>query len=278
MHYLIDGHNLIGKMPDIDLRDPDDEIQLVLRLKEWIADRKNREATVIFDGGQMGGVASRLSSRDLTVIFAPPGQIADTLIIRRLQSLKNPRQYTVVSSDRMVSDAAKSVRVKALKSEEFIAREEFVYEDEEEKPQVKRHPQPDHKPPPKPEDPLLSEEEVAEWLQLFGPVPKRKPRSVRALKGESDPPEKKKKKKKPKARTGTAFQQLAESDNPELNQSEINEWLALFGPEPARESTKKKSTKKRKKQTNNSLESAKRGESKLSDEDLADWLAWFGED
>ena len=276
MHYLIDGHNLIGKMPDIDLRDPDDEIQLVLRLKSWIAEQKNREATVIFDGGQTGGVSNRLSSRDLTVIFSPPGQIADTLIIRRLKSLKNPRQYTVVSSDRMVSDAAKAVRVKSLKSEEFIAREGFVYEDVDEATPAKKH-QKTPKTPPKPEDPLLSEAEVSEWLQLFGPVPERKARPLQALKGEPSP--KKKKKKKPKPRTGQAFQQLAESENPELNKSEISEWLALFGPSPTSKTEKKSiNTSKRKKKKKTSLTDAKRGDSKLSDEDLADWLAYFGED
>ena len=81
MHYLIDGHNLIGKMPDIQLSDPNDEVKMVLRLQEWLNGRSSQQATVIFDGRRMmGGVSNPLSSRQLTVIFSPDGIIADDLL------------------------------------------------------------------------------------------------------------------------------------------------------------------------------------------------------
>ena len=51
MHYLIDGHNLIGALPDISLEDPDDEVKLILVLRSWAVARRRREVTVIFDGG-----------------------------------------------------------------------------------------------------------------------------------------------------------------------------------------------------------------------------------
>lgn len=78
MHYLIDGHNLIGKMPDIQLSDPNDEVKLVLRIQEWLNGRSSQQATIIFDGRRMmGGVSNQLSSRQLTTIFSPDGIIAD---------------------------------------------------------------------------------------------------------------------------------------------------------------------------------------------------------
>ena len=46
MHYIIDGHNLIGKMPDISLKDPNDEIKLTMRIKSWVAESKKRQVTV----------------------------------------------------------------------------------------------------------------------------------------------------------------------------------------------------------------------------------------
>ena len=35
MFYLIDGHNLIGQLADIDLDDPNDESLLVQKLNGW---------------------------------------------------------------------------------------------------------------------------------------------------------------------------------------------------------------------------------------------------
>ena len=37
MPYLIDGHNLIAKLPDIDIADPNDEAKLVTRLRGFAA-------------------------------------------------------------------------------------------------------------------------------------------------------------------------------------------------------------------------------------------------
>ena len=74
MHYLIDGHNLIAKLPDISLDDPNDEIELILRLKSWASASPKRKVTVYFDGGLPGGIEQRLSTSDIKVIFAPEGK------------------------------------------------------------------------------------------------------------------------------------------------------------------------------------------------------------
>ena len=81
MHYLIDGHNLIATMPGIDLSDPDDEAQLVLRLRTWTAASRKRRVTVYFDGGLPGGPAHDLSGARLKVIFASTGRSADETTI-----------------------------------------------------------------------------------------------------------------------------------------------------------------------------------------------------
>ncbi len=271
MHYLIDGHNLIGKMPDIELSDPNDEVKLVLRVQEWLNGRSSQQATIIFDGRRMmGGVSNPLSSRQLTVIFSPDGIIADDLIIRRIKQVRNPAAYTVVSSDRMVFNAADAIRMKAITSEQFIARAGFVFE----KPKKKRRRE--QSPAPDTDDPIITDAEVAEWLDVFGPVPERKaappPRSRQA----APPPPK----PKPKARTGAAFTALASSENPELNEAEVAEWMDLFkkaAPSPAPK--KEKAAKKKRATPKPPVIAPKieRTNDKISDDDLAAWQSWFGQ-
>jgi len=106
MPFLIDGHNLIGAMPDLRLEDPDDEARLVERLQR-LAMRTGRRITVVFDRGAPGSVSSWPSRGGVTVQFAPSGTTADELLIRRIGAERNPRGLIVVSSDRRVQEAAR---------------------------------------------------------------------------------------------------------------------------------------------------------------------------
>lgn len=122
MHYLIDGHNLIAKLQGIELDDPDDEVQLVLRLRSWAASGRKRKVSVIFDRGLPGGVEKGLSSGQVKVIFAPAGRSADSLLINRINNVRNPGEYTLVSSDRRIVRIAESRRMLVLRSEDFATR------------------------------------------------------------------------------------------------------------------------------------------------------------
>jgi predicted RNA-binding protein with PIN domain len=97
MTLIIDGHNLIGVMPGIDLADPDDEWQLVQRLRAYCAGR--RQLTVVFDSGPGPAPSWRLSGGCVTPRFAPPGVEADAVILQLLRNSKQPRQVTVVTND-----------------------------------------------------------------------------------------------------------------------------------------------------------------------------------
>lgn len=218
MHYIIDGHNLIGKMPDISLKDPNDEVRLVLRLKSWVAESKQRQVTLFFDGGVPGGTVNRLSSRNLKVIFAPSGQTADSLIIRHLKKLKNPGGYTLVTSDREIIRAAQAQRIRCLQSEEFIARMGFVFAE------AKKEKEPDRDtavPPEKPTDPKIDAAEVQEWLDLFGPVPERPKTKPRPAKP-APPPEPAAPKKPAKLRV------VKDDEQDQLEADEVEAWLKLF--------------------------------------------------
>lgn len=152
MHYIIDGHNLIGQMPDLSLDDPDDEAKLVQRLISFTARTKSR-CTVIFDRGVPGG-KSRMSTGKVRVIFASQKEDADSIIMRRIFKEKNPRLWTVVSGDHRVLNTAKRGGMAAIKSVDFVAM-------------MRRPPA-----PPKPDrgtapDVKLTDDEIAEWLALF---------------------------------------------------------------------------------------------------------------
>lgn len=156
MHYLIDGHNLIGKLPDIQLDDPDDEVALVLRLRRWAARGRKRRVTVVFDRGLPGGQDKGLSSGNISVVFAAAGQPADAILIGRIQRVKNPGAYTLVSSDKRIRQVAQARRMPLWTAEEFAAR---MAAEAAEGAQTTATAA---------DEPALSADEVAEWLDLFG--------------------------------------------------------------------------------------------------------------
>ena len=122
MHYLIDGHNLIGRMPDIGLEDPNDEVELVLRLRSWSARSRGRRVTVIFDRGLPGGKDNGLSTSKVQVVFASSGHSADSLLIKRIKTVKNPREMTLVTSDSHILRIARERRLPVLKAEDFALK------------------------------------------------------------------------------------------------------------------------------------------------------------
>lgn len=289
MHYLIDGHNLIGKLPDIKLSDSDDEIRLVLRLKGWAAGHKQRQVTVVFDGGITGGISHRLSTKAITVVFAPPGKTADDLLIQRMKGLRNPRNFTLVSSDRRILDAAKIARIKHLKSEEFITQLGFVFKEPEKPAQRQTHPAAPPAAPEKPDDPQLSVAELDEWLNLFGPAPKTAPKRPRGsysvLRQQEAAPKVEPQPEERRPLTPAEFAAMAESDDPELDEAEVAEWLALFGgedkgvkrPSSARPSAKSHSVRtKEAKKGDGRLTTMKSAPRPLSQEEVEDWLQLFG--
>ena len=99
MPYLIDGHNLIPKIPGMNLGDIDDEIQLVKKLQEFCRQRR-KKVEVFFDSAPPGGIRTQKFGR-VTAFFITQGSTADTAIRSRLQKLgRAAKNWTVVTSDR----------------------------------------------------------------------------------------------------------------------------------------------------------------------------------
>ena len=150
MQYLIDGHNLIPKLPGLSLSDPDDEEQLLALLSNWARNSRHK-VTVFFDRAPLGKAGTHRGS-PVIAVFVPDGKTADSAINDALARLKNAaRNVTVVSSDRMVQAAAREARAKVLKSEDF-ATDLF---------ELRRISDPAG------ENSSLTPEEIADWEKFF---------------------------------------------------------------------------------------------------------------
>jgi predicted RNA-binding protein with PIN domain len=158
MAFLIDGHNLIGQLPDLALTDPDDEAKLVQKLISFSA-RTGKRCIVVFDSGLPGG-KSRLSTGKVEVIFASIGRSADDVMKERIRKASDPGQWVVVSNDRAVSAAARTRRMTALSSADFAAKLSATQAAAKNKPRQRDKEEVN--------DVHVSAAEVEAWLKLFG--------------------------------------------------------------------------------------------------------------
>jgi predicted RNA-binding protein with PIN domain len=118
MPYIIDGHNLIPRIPGLDLASLDDEVQLIEMVQEFCRLRRKR-AEVYFDNAPPGQPKARHYGQVLAR-FVRAGQTADDAIRARLLRLgAEARNWTVVSSDQQIQIAARAARAQSIGSEEF---------------------------------------------------------------------------------------------------------------------------------------------------------------
>ncbi len=154
MPYLIDGHNLIPKVPGLSLKAVDDEQELIEKLQEF-CQRRGRQAEVFFDNAPPGMDGKRRHG-PVTAHFVRRGRSADDAIRQRLRRLgRSAANWTVVSSDAYVQAAARAAGAQALSSEAFAG----LLERPEGPAQADRG---------KAGEAPLSPEELQEWLRLFG--------------------------------------------------------------------------------------------------------------
>lgn len=122
MIFWIDGHNLIGALPDARLSDPDDESQLLARLQQF-AWRGRHRLVVFFDRGR-GGRAELPPTPSIEVRFAPRGLSADDLIRAAIDGASQGvlQGVVVVTSDRALQNAARAAGARVQSSRSFAHR------------------------------------------------------------------------------------------------------------------------------------------------------------
>lgn len=157
MPLLIDGHNLIGQLPDISLADPDDEAKLVMLLRRYTTAKRGRQAVVVFDHGVYGHPLD-LNGYGVTCYFARSPQDADAQIIRRVTSIMRPGDWTLVTSDRRVAQIAEKRGVRVISAQRFAQLLTAPL----------RRPDEQSEGPEKAADVRLTPQEVAEWMLIFG--------------------------------------------------------------------------------------------------------------
>jgi len=151
--YIIDGHNLIPKIPGMSLQDLDDEIQLVNLLQEFCRIRR-KQVEVYFDNAPPGSPGARNYGR-VVARFIRQGRTADQAIQMKLKRLGGEaRNWTVVSSDGEVQANARAARAKILTAEVFAQQ---LFEALGDTADSYLEPESD-----------LSPEEVEDWMQIFG--------------------------------------------------------------------------------------------------------------
>jgi septum formation topological specificity factor MinE len=113
-HILIDGYNLIGTAHD-NLEKVRNE--LIDKIRKY-SEIKKHHVILVFDGWKSGQKdQTEIKTRDLTVIYSRLGEKADLVIKRLVKSSGIP--WTVVSSDREVSEYAEKHDHAAVSSAEF---------------------------------------------------------------------------------------------------------------------------------------------------------------
>lgn len=154
MPYIIDGHNLIPRIPGLSLQDIDDEMQLIEMLQDYCR-LSRKKVEVYFDNAPPGQLKAQKFGH-VTAFFVRAGTTADQAIQQKLRRLGNEsRNWSVVSSDREVQSAARAARATVIPTQTFAD-------------QLLRTVEQTHTSTDISEEPTMSSEEMEDWLNLFG--------------------------------------------------------------------------------------------------------------
>lgn len=151
---LVDGYNLLYQFPELRKRLERDlegarEV-LVSRLSSY-AGEKNVEVVVVFDGdGRLEGASER--NQNVKVIFSKLPEKADPVIKRLIDEKDRGIDLVVVSSDNEIGSYARLSGVQVVSSQRFVR--EIVGKSSGGVEKKYDHP--------------MSQEELEEWMRLFG--------------------------------------------------------------------------------------------------------------
>jgi len=152
MPYLIDGHNLIPKVPGMSLEALDDEDRLIEALQVYV--RVSRHKVEVFFDQAPPTRGGRKTVGLVVVHYVRSGKLADQAILDRLRQLGHAaRNWSVVTSDRQVQAGAREQGAQVVSSEHFSAEMRAAFNQA----QVAQKENPA---PPGPD-------ELEDWMRLF---------------------------------------------------------------------------------------------------------------
>jgi predicted RNA-binding protein with PIN domain len=155
MPYIIDGNNLIGCCPEIEIADPqsrDKLISIILTFQE----AKNVKITIVFDGASEKWGNKTPITPKLTVIFPHFGRTADDEIKSIIDGYSNQHEVMLISSDRELKDFAKDKGIKTVNSIEFYYDLKKAARKTNKNREIQKR-----------VEARLSQSEVEQWLKIF---------------------------------------------------------------------------------------------------------------
>lgn len=231
MSIIVDGYNYIGRSAELTLQDTGARDKIIYLFGQYCA-RAQKMLTIVFDGSYSGQQVDRKRQYGrVTVIYTSPIYSADHAI-KKMVSAQEPKRrktLTIVSSDNEIADFVKAHGASAIKSEEF--EKEIIRALTQEKPldRINIH---------------ITDEEVQEWLKLFGPEPveQKKTEKKPAASGQQPPREREpstpaknapagKPQMLPRINVRGDDDGIEERRDRKLSKKEVDEWLKIFGAE-----------------------------------------------
>lgn len=235
MSIIVDGYNYIGRSVELTLQDTGARDKIIYLFGQYCA-RAQKMLTIVFDGSYSGQQVDRKRQYGrVTVIYTSPIYSADHAIKKMVsaQEPKRRKKLTVVSSDNEIADYVKAHGASAMKSEEF--EQEIIRTLAEEKKLDRVNIR-------------ITDEEVQEWLKLFGPEP---PEPKNAEKTPIAPKQQAARDREPStlaphpaknvsagkpqhlshSRTREDDLVIEERRDRKLSKQEVDEWLKIFGAE-----------------------------------------------
>ncbi|MEK7068047.1 MAG: NYN domain-containing protein [Patescibacteria group bacterium] len=117
MPYLVDANNLAGRLKL--LREPDFDQTLIELIKDYRAST-GKKFILVFDSPDPLG--DRYTEGDVTVIYTPRDAVysnADDKIMELMANEKQPQDWTVITDDMNIIEAARDLDIEIISTREF---------------------------------------------------------------------------------------------------------------------------------------------------------------
>ena len=128
-----------------------------------ISEKQSARTIVVFDAFDAPDNLSRKYQQSgMTILFAPSGCDADSVIEEMIENHSAPKQVLVVSSDHRIQRAARKRRAKSIDSDLFLIKLEKLHEKNKSTKEAL---------PPQKLGQHISDMETDYWLEEFGSIP-----------------------------------------------------------------------------------------------------------
>ena len=118
MTIIVDGNNIMGQTPGWHVDFAKSRNELLRKIADYAWLKKSR-VTVVFDGAPHEGMPDGAALRGVKVRYSSAESSADDLIFHLVESSKDKRGLTVVTSDRNLAFRVRSEGASVIRSGEF---------------------------------------------------------------------------------------------------------------------------------------------------------------